>query len=188
VSENGTRFLTVLDLRELREHVVAIVRSLPPPDLLARPLHARFRVLSQPKQAAFFDSLKNKFGHTMAKATALWANLNLAPSVPSALRALARNSNAQLIYPIHRTFFCSYVCFWLQRGIVMPMPIKSAVDAARAKILVNFSLDRVPSFDGSRCSRMTPPIYSEHGTGCLFPIRVPLLSLCMSFPFLLGTL
>ena len=63
MSENGTRFLTVLDLRELREHVVAIVRSLPPPDLLARPLHARFRVLSQPKQAAFFDSLKNKFGH-----------------------------------------------------------------------------------------------------------------------------
>ena len=35
------------------------------------------------KRAAFFNGLKSKVGHIMAKATALRVNLNLAPSIPS---------------------------------------------------------------------------------------------------------
>jgi len=52
------------------------------------------------KRAAFFNGLKSKVGYIMAMATALRANLNLAPSIPSAPRAPARNSNAQLVYAL----------------------------------------------------------------------------------------
>jgi hypothetical protein len=53
------------------------------------------------KRAAFFNGLKCKVGHIMAKAAALEVNLNLAPSVPSAPCTPARNSNAQLIYALN---------------------------------------------------------------------------------------
>jgi hypothetical protein len=45
------------------------------------------------KRVPFFNSLKSKVGHIMAKAMALRVNLNLAPGVLSPLlRAPARNS------------------------------------------------------------------------------------------------
>jgi hypothetical protein len=55
------------------------------------------------KHAAFFNGLKSKVGHIIAKATALRVNLglNLAPSIPSTPRAPARNSNDQLIPALH---------------------------------------------------------------------------------------
>jgi len=68
--------------------------------------------LAQPKQdsvfskrAAFFNGLKSKVRHCcrhiMVKATALRVKLNLAPSIPSAPRSPARNSNAQLVYALN---------------------------------------------------------------------------------------
>ena len=53
------------------------------------------------KRAAFFNGLKSKVGHIMAKATALKVNLNLARSIPSTPRPPARSSNAQLIYVLN---------------------------------------------------------------------------------------
>jgi len=53
------------------------------------------------KRAAFFNGLKSKVRRIMAKATALRVNLNLAPSIPSAPRAPARSSNAQLLYALN---------------------------------------------------------------------------------------
>jgi len=55
------------------------------------------------KRAAFFNGLKSKVGHIMAKATALRVNLNLAPSIPL-LRAplhatLTPSSSAPLTSP-----------------------------------------------------------------------------------------
>jgi len=42
------------------------------------------------KRAAFFNGLKSKIGHIMAKATALRVNLNLAPSIPPTPRPSTR--------------------------------------------------------------------------------------------------
>ena len=41
------------------------------------------RAGSRLKHAAFFDGLKSKVGHIMAKASALRININLVPTVPS---------------------------------------------------------------------------------------------------------
>ena len=49
------------------------------------------------KRAAFFNSLKSKVGHIMAKASALRVNMNLAPS---ASRARTRTSHAPLLYAL----------------------------------------------------------------------------------------
>ena len=48
------------------------------------------------KRAAFFNSLKNKVGHIMARASALRVNLNLQPSAPS-----ARTKHAHLLYALN---------------------------------------------------------------------------------------
>ena len=53
------------------------------------------------KRAAFFNSLKSKVGHIMAKATALRVNLNLAPSIPSTPRPPTRKSHAHLLYALN---------------------------------------------------------------------------------------
>ena len=45
------------------------------------------------KRAAFFNSLKSKVGHIMAKASALRVNMNLAPTVPSTSRARTSSSH-----------------------------------------------------------------------------------------------
>jgi hypothetical protein len=42
------------------------------------------------KRAAFFNSLKSKVGHIMARASALRFNMNLAPAVPSTSRSSAQ--------------------------------------------------------------------------------------------------
>ena len=53
------------------------------------------------KRAAFFNGLKSKVGHIMAKATALRVNLNLAPSIPSTPRPPTRKSHAHLLYALN---------------------------------------------------------------------------------------
>jgi hypothetical protein len=53
------------------------------------------------KCAAFFNSLKSKVGHIMAKASALRVNLNLAPSIPSTPRPPTRKSHAHLLYALN---------------------------------------------------------------------------------------
>jgi len=53
------------------------------------------------KRAAFFNGLKSKVGHIMAKATALRVNLNLAPSIPSTPRPPKRKSHAHLLYALN---------------------------------------------------------------------------------------
>jgi len=53
------------------------------------------------KRAAFFNGLKSKVGHTMAQATALRVNLNLAPSIPSTPRPPTRKSHARLLYALN---------------------------------------------------------------------------------------
>ena len=53
------------------------------------------------KRAAFFNSLKNKVGHIMARASALRVNLNLQPSAPSLPRPSARNKHAHHLYALN---------------------------------------------------------------------------------------
>ena len=53
------------------------------------------------KRAAFFNSLKNKVGHVMARASALRVNLNLQPSAPSLPRPSARTKHAHLLYALN---------------------------------------------------------------------------------------
>ena len=53
------------------------------------------------KRAAFFNSLKNKVGHIMARASALQVNLNLQPSAPSLPRPSARTKHAHLLYALN---------------------------------------------------------------------------------------
>ena len=53
------------------------------------------------KRAAFFNSLKGKVGHIMAKASALRVNMNLAPTVPSTSRARTSTSHAPLLYALN---------------------------------------------------------------------------------------
>ena len=53
------------------------------------------------KRAAFFNSLKNKVGHVMARASALRVNLNLQPSAPPLPRPSARTKNAHLLYALN---------------------------------------------------------------------------------------
>ena len=53
------------------------------------------------KRAAFFNSLKNKVGHIMARASALRVNLNLQPSAPSLPRPSARTKHAHLLYALN---------------------------------------------------------------------------------------
>ena len=53
------------------------------------------------KRAAFFNSLKSKVGHIMAKASALRVNMNLAPTVPSTSRARTSTSHAPLLYALN---------------------------------------------------------------------------------------
>ena len=50
------------------------------------------------KSAAFFNSLKNKVGHVMARASALRVNLNLQPSAPSLPRPSARTDDDDDLY------------------------------------------------------------------------------------------
>ena len=52
------------------------------------------------KRAAFFNSLKSKVGHIMAKASALRINMNLAPTVPSPSRTRTSTSHAPLRYAL----------------------------------------------------------------------------------------
>ena len=49
------------------------------------------------KRAAFFNSLKSKVGHLMAKAFALRVNMSLAHTVPSTSRARTRTCHAPLL-------------------------------------------------------------------------------------------
>ena len=53
------------------------------------------------KRAAFFNSLKSKVGHIMAKASALRVNMNLAPTVLSTSRARTSTSHAPLLYALN---------------------------------------------------------------------------------------
>jgi len=53
------------------------------------------------KRAAFFNGLKSKVGHIMAKTTALRVNLNLAPSIPSTPRPPTRKLHAHLLYALN---------------------------------------------------------------------------------------
>ena len=53
------------------------------------------------KRAAFFNGLKNKVGHIMAKASALRVNLNLQPSAHSLPRPSARNMHAHHLYALN---------------------------------------------------------------------------------------
>ena len=53
------------------------------------------------KRAAFFNGLKNKVGHIMAKASSLRVNLNLQPSAHSLPRPSARNAHAHHIYALN---------------------------------------------------------------------------------------
>ena len=53
------------------------------------------------KRAAFFNSLKSKVGHIMAKASALRVNMNLPPTVLSTSRARTSTSHAPLLYALN---------------------------------------------------------------------------------------
>ena len=53
------------------------------------------------KRAAFFNGLKNKAGHIMARASALRVNLNLQPSAPSLPRPSGRNQHAHHLYALN---------------------------------------------------------------------------------------
>ena len=50
---------------------------------------------------SFFNSLKSKVGHIMAKASALRVNMNLAPTVPSTSRARTSTSHAPLLFALN---------------------------------------------------------------------------------------
>ena len=57
--------------------------------------------LRQARRAAFFNSLKSKVGHIMARASALRVNLNLQLSAPSLPRPSARTKHAHLLYALN---------------------------------------------------------------------------------------
>ena len=63
------------------------------------------------KRAAFFNSLKSKVGHIMAKASALRVNMNLAPTVLSTSRARTSTSHAPLLYALNLFFDCWWALF-----------------------------------------------------------------------------
>jgi len=53
------------------------------------------------KRAAFFNSLKSKIGHIVAKASAMRVNLNLSPAIPSPPRPRPNTSHAPLLYALN---------------------------------------------------------------------------------------
>jgi len=53
------------------------------------------------KRVAFFNSLKSKVGHIMAKASALRVTMNLPPTIPSTSLSSTPNSHAPLIYALN---------------------------------------------------------------------------------------
>ena len=53
------------------------------------------------KRAAFFNSLKSKIGHIVAKASAMRVNLNLSPAIPSPPRPRPNTSHAPLPYALN---------------------------------------------------------------------------------------